>query len=183
MFAVAARNDVIAATVKPFNDADIPLEVIDIPELAQRNLAHRCEEEGRGLAFLGFDDSGGLLTMTCGGELYQYRRIEIPLASFANAGPQQRQGFYDRIVLELQRSLDHFDRQFHHVAVSRVMVSPLPGADDLQDYLAANLDLPVAMLDLSQAMDFPHIPELREPGRQTQCLQMIGAAMREEGAA
>src|SRR5262245_34530332 len=66
MFAVAARNDVIAATVKPFNDADIELEVIDVPELAQRNAAHLCEQEGRGLAFLAFDESGGLLTFTKG---------------------------------------------------------------------------------------------------------------------
>ena len=37
MIAVAAKNDVIAAAVRPFNDAAIPLEVIDVPELAQRN--------------------------------------------------------------------------------------------------------------------------------------------------
>lgn len=183
MFVVAAKNDVIAATVRPFNEADIALDVIDIPELAQRNLAQRYEEEGRGLAFLGFDDSGGLLTFTCGGELYQYRRIDVPLANFAGAGTELRQGSYDRIVLELQRSLDHFDRQFRHVAISRVLISPVPGAEDMRDYLAANLDVPVAVLDLSRAVDFPRIPELREPERQAQCLHAIGAAMREEVAA
>ena len=56
MFAVAARNDAIAAAVKPFNDADIPLEVIDIPELAQRNIARCLEPEGRGVALLAIDD-------------------------------------------------------------------------------------------------------------------------------
>lgn len=180
MFAVAARNEVIAAAIKPFSDANIPLEVIDIPELAQRNLARCYEEEGRGLAFLGFDDAGGLLTLTSGGELYQYRRIDVPPASLASASPAQRQGLYDRIVLELQRSLDHFDRQFRHVAISRVVISPVPGADDMRDYLAANLDVPVAVLDLSRAVDFPHVPELREPARQAQCLHGIGAAMRGE---
>lgn len=183
MFVVAAKNDVIAATVRPFNEVDIALDVIDIPELAQRNLAQRYEEEGRGLAFLGFDESGGLLTFTCGGELYQYRRIDVPPASLASASPAQQQGLYDRIVLELQRSLDHFDRQFRHVAISRVLISPLPGAEDMRDYLAANLDVPVAVLDLSRAADFPRVPELREPARQAQCLHVIGAAMREEVAA
>src|SRR5690606_20058551 len=38
MLAVSARNELVAAAVKPFNDADIDLEVIDVPELAQRNL-------------------------------------------------------------------------------------------------------------------------------------------------
>jgi MSHA biogenesis protein MshI len=180
MFAVAARNDLIAATVQSFNDADIGLEVIDVPELAQRNVAHCFEQEGRGLALLAFDDSGGLLTITSGGELYQYRRIEVGAGNFGAAGAEERQGLYDRVVLELQRSLDHFDRQFRHVAVARLLVTPVPGAEDMRDHLAANLDLPVAWLELSEVMDFPHIPELREPGRQAQCLRMIGAALREE---
>ncbi|MBI2509702.1 MAG: agglutinin biogenesis protein MshI, partial [Betaproteobacteria bacterium] len=160
-----------------------PLEAIDIPDLAQRNLARCLEPEGRGLALLAFDDAGGLLTFTSGGELYQSRRIEISAANFAGAGPEQRQGLYDRVVLELQRSLDNFDRQFRHVAVAKVIVTPVPGADDLREYLAANLDVPVAAIHLSEIMDFPHIPELHEDARQAQCLQMIGAAMREEAAA
>jgi MSHA biogenesis protein MshI len=182
MFAVAAKNDLIAATVQPFNDADIPLEVIDVPELAQRNIAQCFEQDGRGLALLAFDDSGGLLTFTSGGELYQYRRIEVAAANFGSVTPEQRRGLYDRVVLELQRSLDHFDRQFHHIAVARLVVTPVPGAEDMRDHLAANLDLPVVWLELSEVMDFPHIPELREPGRQAQCLRMIGAAMRDEAA-
>jgi hypothetical protein len=32
-------------------------------------------------------------------------------------------------------------------------------------------------------MDFPGVPELRDPLRQTQCLQLIGAAMREQVSA
>ncbi len=182
MLAIAARNDAVAAAARPFNEADIPLEVIDIPELAQRNLAQRLEPEGRGLALLAFDDQGGLLTFTSDGELYQHRRIEISLKSFDGIGPEQRKGLYDRLVLELQRSLDHFDRQFRHIAVAKVMVTPVPGADDLREHLAANLDVPVALIHLSEIMDFPHIPELHEDARQAQCLQLIGAAMREESA-
>lgn len=183
MLAVAAKNEIIAAAVKPFNEADIPLEVIDIPELAQRNLAQRVEPEGRGLALLAFDEQGGVLTFTSGGELYQHRRIDVSLASFRGSSPEQRKGLYERLVLELQRSLDHFDRQFHHVAVAKVMVTPVPDADDMREYLAANLDVPIALLYLSEVMDFPHIPELHEPARQAQCLQLIGAALREEAPA
>ena len=182
MLAVAARNDTIAGTVKPFNDAEIPLEVIDVPEFAQRNLAQRLELVGRGLALLVFDERGGLLTFTCDGELYVSRRIEILLTSFDGADPAQRKVLYDRLVLELQRSLDHFDRQFRNITVARVMVTPVPGAEDMRAYLAANLDLPVALVHLSEFMDFPRIPELHEEARQAQCLQLIGAAMREEAA-
>jgi len=180
MFVVAARNERIAAAAKPFNDADVPLEVIDIPELAQRNLARCFEQEGRGIAILAFDRNGGLLTFTSGGELYQYRRIDVSLESLAADSAEQRQALFERIVLELQRSLDHFDRQFRGFAVAKVLVTPAPGAEDMQQYLAAHLDVPVALLELSQVMDFPHVPELNEPHRQAQCLHLIGAAMREE---
>ncbi len=183
VLAVAANNKLIAAAVKPFNDANIPLEVIDIPELAQRNVAHLYEQQGRGLALLTFDEHGGLLTFTCNNELYQYRRIEQSHASFENIDEDQRQLIYDRIVLELQRSLDNFDRQYHRMAVSGVVVTPVAGADDLHEYLSANLGVPVALMDLSQIMDFPRTPELREPARQAQCLQMIGASLRDEAAA
>jgi MSHA biogenesis protein MshI len=180
MLAVAAKNDIIAASVKPFNDADIPLEVIDIPELAQRNVAQRLELVGRALALLAFDDHGGLLTFTCGGELYQHRRIDVSLATFAGTTAENRKDLYDRLVLELQRSLDHFDRQFRTITVAKVMVTPVPGADDMREHLAANLDVPVALVHLSELFDFPRIPELHEAGRQAQCLQLIGAALREQ---
>ena len=180
MLAVAARNNAIAATVKPFNDADIHLEAIDVPELAQRNVASLLEEEGRGLALLCFDDAGAMLTFTGGGELYQARQIDVSLRDFASGVDAEAR--YDRVALELQRSLDNFDRQFRHVAVSRLVISQVTDGAHLAEYLGTNLTVPVSMFDLEQVMDFPGVPELRDPLRQSQCLQLIGAAMREERA-
>lgn len=181
MLAVAARNDLIAATVKPFNEADIELSVIDVPEFAQRNIAHCLEDEGRGLALLCFGHDAATLTFTSGGELYQSRRIDVALTDFENEA--EAESLYDRIALELQRSLDHFDRQFRNVTVSRVVVSQVPAGEKLAEYLNANLTLPVEIFDLEKIMDFPGVPELRDRLRQTQCLQLIGAAMRVEAAA
>lgn len=182
VLAVVAKNETIAAYLKPFHDADIRIEVIDIPELAQRNLARQLEMEGRGLALLAFDERGWLLTFTCWGELYQSCRLEFSLNSFEGASPEQRKGIYDHLVLELRRSLDSFDRQFHHVKVAKLIVTPVPGADNLTDHLAANLEMPVTQIYFSEIMDFPHIPELHEDARQSQCLHLIGAALRQEDA-
>ena len=178
MLVVAAKTETVAAAIQPFNEADIALEVIDIPEFAQRNLARWLELPGRGLALLAFDERGGLLTFSSEGELYQSRRIEISQKSFGGDA-ESRKGVYDRLVLELQRSLDHFDRQFRQVTVARIMITPVPGAEGLREHLAATLDVPVALLHLSEIMDFPHIPELHEDARQAQCVQLIGAALRE----
>jgi len=191
MIAVAARNQVIAAAVKPFNDADIALEIIDVPEFAQRNLARCLESEGRGLAMLSLDDRGGLLTFTAGGELYQHRRIDVTLANLRGAAPGEKgeglevrmelEGPYERLLIELQRSLDHFERQFPRVAVAKLVVAPVPGADALRGYLGSRLELPVELLYLSEVMEFPDIVELHEPTRQAQFLPAIGAALRQEG--
>lgn len=180
MLAVAARNDQLATTVQPFHDADIELAVVDVPELAQRNLAKLLESDGRGLALLCIDDHGALLTFTAQGELYQARRIDVTLRDFDKAEAEE---LYDRLALELQRSLDHFDRQFRNVAVAKVMISPVPFGQQLVDYLSRNLTVPVSFLDLEQVVDFPGVPELRNPLRQSQCAQLIGAALREESAA
>jgi len=191
LLAVVARNQVIASAIKPFNDADIPLEVIDVPEFAQRNIARWLEPEGRGVALLSLDERGGLLTFTCGGELYQHRRIDIPLSSLRGAGPEliaseelhlQEETPHEKLALELQRSLDHFDRQFPRIALAKLVVAPVAGAEKLRGYLAERIDLPVELLDLLGVLDFHDIVELHEPARQVQCLHAIGAALREEAA-
>ena len=87
------------------------------------------------------------------------------------------------IDLELQRSLDHFDRQYNYVPVSKLLLAPLPQTIGLQEYLAANIYVPVESIDLGTVLDFPAVPELKHPERQSQCLQTIGAALREEVAA
>jgi len=141
------------------------------------------------VALLSLDDRGGLLTFTCGGELYQHRRIDVTLASLRGATPGEGEGAeirmelegpYERLVIELQRSLDHFDRQFPRVAVAKLVISPVPGADRLRGYLGSRLDLPVELLYLSEVMDFPNIAELHEPARQAQFLHTIGGALRVE---
>jgi len=176
LLAMAASQEIVSAVVKPFADADIELEVIDVPELAQRNVAQLFEKPGQGLVLVSFDESGALLTFTAGGELYQSRRIDIPLQDFEAEGDLT--DLYDRVALELQRSIDHMDRLNRQLAIGQVLVASVPFAERFVRYLTANLTVPVALLDLEQVIDFPGVPELRDPLRQTQSLALIGAALR-----
>ena len=182
MFVVAARNAMVAARQKLFGDAKLGLSVIDIPEMAQRNIAAMLEPAGRGLAMLTLGEDGGLLTVTYGGELYLARRIDIPLASLTDADHERRNQAFDRITLELQRSLDNFERQLSFVSVSRLVVGPSE-ASALTDYLASNLYMPVDSLDLGTLFDFSQVPELQQRSAQQRFLLSLGAALRsEEGA-
>ncbi|GAB3451997.1 hypothetical protein GCM10027321_00140 [Massilia terrae] len=179
MFVVAARNAVVAARQKLFGEAKVGLSVIDIPEMAQRNIAAMLEPEGRGLAMLTLGDDGGLLTVTYGAELYLSRRIDISLASLADADDERRHQAFDRITLELQRSLDNFERQFSFVSVSRLVVGPSE-APDLANYLSSNLYMPVDVLDLATLFDFSQTPELQKNSIQQKFLLPLGAALRTE---
>lgn len=178
MYAVAAKNELVRNRVELMAKARIPLSVIDIPELAQRNIATLLEN-GRGVAMLSFDDDGGLLTFNYGGELYLARRIEIGLSQLRQSDPEMRQRHFDRVTLELQRSLDHFDRQFNFIPLSRLVLAPLPAGLGLQEYLAANLYVPVAVLDLNELFDFSLAPDLPQP-LPAHCLLALGAALRLE---
>lgn len=180
MYAVAAPNRVIQQRQALFEQAKIPLAAIDIPEMAQRNIAALLEPERRGLALLSFDAEGGLLTITYDGELYLSRRLDISLGQLAEAGEPQKLAYFDRITLEMQRSFDHFERQFNFITLSKLVLAPLPGVEGLLEYLATNLYVPVEVLDLASVLDFSRTPELQEAGRQAHCLAALGAALRLE---
>lgn len=183
LYAVTARNSVIEGCIKPFDKAQVPLEAIDIPDLAQRNVAALFETEGRGVALLAFYQDEGILTFTSGGELYLARRIEIPLAQLIEADAERRNQHFERIALELQRSLDNFDRNYNYVPIGKLLLAPLPQEIGLQQYLAPNISVPVETIDLGAVMDFPGVPEFKHAERQAQCLRTIGAALRGDEAA
>ena len=182
VFAVAARNSAVSQRQDMYTAAKIGLAVIDIPEMAQRNIAALLETPGRGLAMLSFDGDGGLLTVNFNAELYLSRRIDVKLAQLVEGSDDQKQQYYDKITLELQRSFDHFDRQFHFINVIKLVLAPT-GADGLHGYLADNLYMPVEVLDLAAVIDVTAVPQLQEAACQARFFLTLGAAMREEAVA
>ena len=179
MYAVAARNEVIRGRVKAFEEAHIPLGVIDIPETAQRNISSLHETEGRGAALLYFNQEFGLLTITCRSELYLSRRIDIGLAQILGAAPEAREQLFGRVVLELQRSFDHFERQFHHIPVAKLLLGPEPEDTGLYAHLKGNMDIAVERVDLPACLGFngEGPPGLAQ---QWQLFHLIGASLRHE---
>jgi MSHA biogenesis protein MshI len=179
MFVVAARNSVIEQRQHLFADAQVALMVIDIPEMAQRNISALIETEGRGLAMLSFNGDGGLLTVTFNGELYLSRRIDVTLGQLLERDSDKQQVCHDKITLELQRSLDHFDRQFHFINVAKLVLAPT-GALGLHEYLAGNLYMPVEVMDLGDVLDIGNLPELQDEAQQQRFFLTLGAALRHE---
>ena len=180
MYAVAARNSAIEQRVNQFHSANIPLEVIDIPEMAQRNIAARLEEPGRGLALISFSEDSGLLTVTYQGELYLARSLDIGWRQLGQGDAEAQQAQFDRITLELQRSLDNIERQFQFISISRLWIAHLPDMDGLRAYLAQNLSVAVSDLDLNDIFDFSRVPAVGALNNQARFFLTLGAALRHE---
>lgn len=173
MYAVAARNTALQWQVDLLTGCGINLDIIDIPELAQRNLAALLAADQRGVVLLSFTDHAGLMTLTKGGEFYLSRNLDVGLYQLRTADAP---AYLSRIVLEVQRSLDYFENRFRAAPITHLVLSPsardIPG---LVTHLGNNLSVKVEVMDLSQLLDYAVTApaELEKIG-----LATLGAALR-----
>jgi MSHA biogenesis protein MshI len=130
---------------------------------------------------LSFDSEGGLLTVTFSAELYLSRRMDLTLTQLTRSVGDQKTACYEKITLELQRSLDHFDRHFHFITLSKLLLAPLSGeGPGLAAYLSSNLYIAVETFGLDAILDISKVPELRAPDVQQRFFLALGAALRVE---
>jgi MSHA biogenesis protein MshI len=106
--------------------------------------------------------------------------VEISAQQLITADDDRRGMLFERIALDVQRSLDNLDRIYSAIPLGRLLVAPIPGVDGFLSHLRANLTVPVVPLDVSGVLDLGAVPGLLDPLRQFQCLRAIGAALRDE---
>ena len=179
IYVVAARAELVQTYVERFDRARVPLSVIDIPETAQRNVSALYERDARGVGLLYFDDAGGLLTVTAGGELFLARRFDFTMTQIRQRNDAYREDLYSRILVELQRTLDNFERQHSQIVMSRIMLGPEPEQTPLAAYLRSNLGTEIAAVELEDVLAFGD----NSPDAQAQWkyFHLIGCAIRSEG--
>ena len=177
MYAVATPNEVVQKRIALFQDARVPLKVIDIPEMAQRNVAALFESPDKATAMLAFSPWGGMLTISFRGELLLTRRLEV---TSVQLGQREHGDHYrERVATEITRSLDIFDRQRLSVGVGELLLAPLPQDPELEQFLRSRLYVPVVPAALSQVMDFADGGE-PTPEEQWEYFYLFGAALRVE---
>jgi MSHA biogenesis protein MshI len=175
IFAVAAKNSLLADEAVLATKAGLNLTIIEIMETAQRNLATRLETPGRALAVFSFVETGSLLTLTLDGELCTARTLGVGLAHIESEGLDS---VLERLTLEVQRTLDNFDRQFGGIPVDRLLLGPMENIERLRDGLARNLALPVDVLNLAAVLNISAFPDAGALPHS--CFHAIGAALRME---
>jgi len=186
MYAVVAQSVLVKQRIERLTQAGLNLDVIDIPELALRNVAALLPEDVGGVALIYIGPGSGLITITRQATLYLSRRIDsgydtLPEMALSVLDDADCQHWLDRIVIEVQRSLDYYESHFSQPPISAVKITPL-GKDipGLTEYLSEQLGLPVRFLDINQLIDSP---EPIQSELQANCLLPIGAALRQEAAA
>jgi len=157
--------------------------VIDIAETAQRNIGvlfETAQEQAVALLYTG--EAYCLLTVNFKGELYLARRIELGLEQLFRYEEDAREAILSRILQEVQRTLDVFERQYHYVPIGKLLVAPAPKDSGLRSYLAENLEFPVLPLDLGEVVDFSD-GAVPDQATQWKHFHLIGAALRQDSKA
>ena len=100
-------------------------------------------------------------------------RLDIPYAQVNGEADAHARAF-DRVLVEVQRSLDHFERNFSQLTVERVLLAPMAQCEALVAHIGANLQVPVAAMDLLDVMDLPPLYLAASPDRRAGWFRLIG---------
>jgi MSHA biogenesis protein MshI len=179
LIAVAAPADALRPLVEAGDEAGVRWQALDVPETALRNLSALFAAEGRSHALLHLGETHGTLVITTGGELLLSRQIDVTQAQIADENEAMRQLAFDRAGLELQRTLDGFERVFTQTSLERLHVLPAPGLTPFCDYVRDLVYVPVAEADPAEMLDLQAVPALQQdPQALQRYLLAIGAALR-----
>lgn len=174
MYVAAARIRRVGDLVRQIHRTDLELEVIDIPELAVRNLARLEDADARGIVTLKVGSESGLITLTRQGDLYMSRHLELGASDVSDPG----NGRFEDVLLEVQRSMDYYTSHFSQPAPAALTILPtFDGARSLAEWMDDQLDLTVGVFDVRNALE-----ARTEPGSDfaESELLALGAALRRE---
>jgi MSHA biogenesis protein MshI len=195
IYAVLIKRDKINEIIAMCERCDATLSVIDIPDLAQRNFAALLPEDQNGVAILSINETNSLLTITRKGELYLSRELETGFEQLmANVQNQDLHPESDtselvvenssiallqsleRMVLEVQRSLDYYESQYNQPQISALFLAPFAyDIPEIKEYISTQLGIKTKILDFNLifATDDPISREL-----QSDTFYAVGAALR-----
>ncbi len=172
-YAVVVQRNHLSQLIGHAKAAQLALSAIDIPELVLRNLAQACCDTKRGIALIKLAAGGGSLHIIRDGNLYLSRQF-----SLAYNGGLLDDLPAEALVLELQRSLDYFERQMRQTPPSHVY---LCGENITSDKLTAeirnSLSVTIDVLDVRSGLQ---IDKDVQQHTLSLCLLAMGAALRQD---
>jgi MSHA biogenesis protein MshI len=178
LYAVAARRHAVDQHVAVMRAAAAAVDVVDIPELALRNLAARLPEAQDGLILLWLTAHSAELHVIKGATIYLTRQVPFSARGHDETDPPPSD--VEAIALELQRSMDYFESHYAQAPLAHLVIAPADArAQRLSAALADHTTLQMQLLDPRRAVDLPDGAGL--PDRDG--LIAIGAALRDAATA
>src|SRR3954463_4960672 len=179
-FAIATRDDAVEKMTGVFEKHFRKFDVIDIPELCQRNLAALLPQDAKGVAFLLIRDAFAQLGLTRRGMLYVTRRFEFRERGDLNGDSEEESHELpldpQMLSLELQRSLDYYESHFDETAIADLFIAPAGmRANLMAAELGASTGLRISMFNIHDLVDVSFSAEI--PDGWLGCMA-IGAALR-----
>ncbi|HKK14214.1 MAG TPA: hypothetical protein VKA14_06085 [Gammaproteobacteria bacterium] len=180
LYVVVARANVVREQVELYQRAGADLQIVDVPELALRNVAGLLPEDDTGVAMLYFNAGRGLITLTRRSTLYLARTLDVGWEQLGDgADPEHAGQLLDTLALEVQRSLDYYDRHFQQAPVNTLVIAPGPQpAPRMVGHLQQSLGMNVRELDSGVLLEGGDGSVDRRHGGP--CLLALGAALRTE---
>lgn len=180
VYVVASDRNRIETVIRLVKDAGLHLNAIDIGELALRNIAIRLKRDenanDRGVAVARLRPGNG--------SLYIYRQSNMYLArnfTLAYNGGLLDDIPVDALALELQRSVDYFERQMGQAPPSSIYICGENISEEkVSSNLKSSLGIKIEYLDPASAITI----EGKTDGELIQsCVGALGGAMRQDKVA
>jgi len=177
MCVVVARTETVKQYIGRLEQADVNLDIIDIPELAIRNIAARLPEDANGLVTLYFEAEHCLITLTHESRLYLTRTLDIGYRQLQEAASNP-QSLSNRLALEIQRSMDYYEHNYRQAPIKTLAILPIPAMlYGFTDALQQTLGLDTRMVSMSDILECSPEPDADTTAR---CLLAAGSALRIE---
>ena len=170
---VSAQKEKITDIAKKFDDAKLNLENIIIEEFAIRNLAVMHSLEKLGMVTLWLNANYGKIIFFSGENIHLTRNIDMGYNTIANSIDGM-----EMIALEVQRSLDYFERHYNQIPISNLLLMPLGlESTGFIDFLKSNLSIPCHEYLIKE--ELTGLDDL-EPEKISKFLLTIGAGIHHE---
>jgi MSHA biogenesis protein MshI len=167
---ITAKKTALEKTINILEKSGIPLMVIDVPELALKNLSSLYETDEKCTAFIYFGATTMILNISKQKTLFFSRHINYP------AIKSTEKELYEQLSLEILRYFDYFQSQWRLPAPSRIFVaSDKDNAEQIAKSLTENLLTQVDVFSLKPLLQDDRTRNLLEK----KFLLAFGCALRE----
>ncbi|OAI11037.1 hypothetical protein A1359_15175 [Methylomonas lenta] len=176
---ISGNQSVINPFVQICQQAGLKVAVVEIQEMALRNLATLLPESERGVAVLNLQPTSGHIIIQQAGILYLSRRFDMGynrlIDNSFDSEPQILME-QDTLALEIQRSLDYVENYYGIPPISSLAVLLVPHrTESIVSNLMTRHGITARALDLSAIVEGEMI---LTDALQNACAPVIGASLR-----